>query len=170
MSRCERVVASIGLGFDGAEAQRLLAHAAAHDALQADESAAADEENVGGVDGREFLVRMLAPALRRHVGHGALENLEQRLLHAFAGNVARNRGVLVLAADLVDLVDVDDALLRARYVAVCGLQQLENDVFDILAHVAGLGKRGRVHNGKRHIQHLGQRVRQQRFAASPWGR
>ena len=86
-------------------------------------------------------MRMLASALRRHVGHGAFENLEQRLLHALAADVAGNGGVLVLAADLVDLVDINDALLRARHVALGGLQQLENDVLHILAHVAGLGQR-----------------------------
>ena len=79
----------IGVGIDGAEAQGLFADAAADDALQADKGAAADEEDVGGVDGGEFLVRMLAAALRRHVGHGAFENLEQGLLHALA---ARRRG------------------------------------------------------------------------------
>jgi len=79
----------------------------------------------------EFLVRVLAAALRRHVGHRALEDLEQGLLHALAGNVASNRGILILAADLVDLVDVDDALLGARHVAVGSLQQLEDDVLDV---------------------------------------
>ena len=59
--------------------------------------------------GGEFLVRMLASALRRNVGDRAFEDLQQRLLHAFAGDVARDRRVLVLAADLVDFVDVDDA-------------------------------------------------------------
>ena len=89
VSRCEREVAAIGFGIDSLEAQRLLADAAAHHALQADERSAADEEDVGGVDGGELLVRMLASALRRNVGHGAFKNLEQGLLHAFA---ARHRG------------------------------------------------------------------------------
>src|ERR1700683_3345726 len=108
----------VGLGIDGAEAERLLAHAASHHPLQTYEGAAADEENVGGVDRGKFLVRMLAPALRRNIGHGALKDLEQRLLHALTGNVTRNRWVLVLAADFVDLVNIDNALLRSRHVAV----------------------------------------------------
>ena len=62
-----------------------------------------------GVDLQEFLLRMLAPALRRHRGDRALDQLEQRLLHALAGHVAGDRGVVALARDLVDLVDVDDA-------------------------------------------------------------
>ncbi len=103
----------VGLGVDRLEAQRLLAHAAAHHALQAHKRSAADEQDVGGIDGGELLVRVLASALRRHVGHGAFQDLEQGLLHALAADVAGDGGVLVLAADLVDLVDVDDALLGA---------------------------------------------------------
>jgi hypothetical protein len=53
-----------------------------------------------GVDLDELLVRVLAPALRRHRGGGALEDLQQRLLHALAGHVAGDRGVLALRATL----------------------------------------------------------------------
>ena len=97
----------------GVEAQRFRRPARLSiDLFKAHESAAADEQNVGRVDRREFLVRMLAAALRRNVGDGAFENLQQRLLHAFAGNIAGDRRVLVLLGDLVDLIDIDDALLR----------------------------------------------------------
>ena len=41
-------------------------------------------------------------------------------------------------ADLVDFVDIDDALLRLGHVAIGGLQQLQNDVLDVLADVARL--------------------------------
>ncbi len=76
---------------------------------------------------------MLAAALRRNVGHRAFEDLEQRLLHAFARNVARNGGVLVLAPDLIDLVDIDDALLAALDIPIGVLQQPQDDVLDVLA-------------------------------------
>jgi hypothetical protein len=72
---------------------------------------------------------------------GALEDLQQRLLHALAGDVAGDRRVVALARDLVDLVDVDDAPLGPLDVVVGGLQQLEDDVLDVLADVAGLGER-----------------------------
>src|SRR5205085_984403 len=52
-------------------------------------------------------MRMLASALRRNVGDGTFEDLEQRLLHALTADVARDRGVVAFAADLVDLVVVD---------------------------------------------------------------
>jgi hypothetical protein len=73
--------------------------------------------------GRKFLLRMLAPALRRNVGDRAFQNFQKRLLNAFARNVARDRRIVVLAANLIDFVDVDDSLLRALDVAVCRLQK-----------------------------------------------
>ena len=93
------------------------------DLLEPDEGAAADEQDVRGVDLEELLLRVLAAALGRHVGDRALEDLQQRLLHALAGDVAGDGGVLALARDLVDLVDVDDAALRLLDVVVGVLQQ-----------------------------------------------
>src|SRR5207244_6144931 len=95
----------------GLEAHGLAPGAPGDDVLDADEGAAADEQDVGGIDLVELLVRVLPPTLRRDVGDGALEDLEQRLLDSLAGNVAGDRDVLGLAADLVDLVDIDDAAL-----------------------------------------------------------
>ena len=109
---------------------------------------------------------MLASALRRHVGDGAFENLQQSLLHAFAGNIARDGGVFVLAPNLVDFVDVDDAGLGASHIAVGCLQQLQDDVLNVLAHVAGFRQSRRIDNGEGHVQHLGQCLCQQRLAAS----
>ena len=94
-------------------------------------------------------MRVLAAALRRHRGRGALEDLEQRLLDALARHVAGDRRVLALAGDLVDLVDVDDAGLGLLDVVVGGLDELQQDVLDVLADVAGLGERGGVGDGER---------------------
>ena len=150
----------------GLEAERLLADAPLDLLVEADEGAAADEQDVGGVDLEELLVRVLAAALRRHVGDRAFEDLQQRLLDALARDVAGDRGVLVLAADLVDFVDVDDALLALLDVAAGRLQQLEDDVLDVLADVAGLGQRRRVDDGEGDGQQLGQRLREQRLAGA----
>ena len=150
----------------GPEAERLLADAALDHLVEADEGAAADEQDVRGVDLVELLVRVLAAALRRHVGDRALEDLEQRLLHALARDVAGDRGVLVLARDLVDLVDVDDALLALLDVAAGRLQQLEDDVLDVLADVAGLGERRGVDDRERHREQPGQRLGEQRLAGA----
>ena len=148
------------------EAKRLLADAPVDHLVEADERATADEEDVRRVDLEELLMRVLAAALRRHVRDRAFEDLEQRLLHALTGDVAGDRRVLVLAADLVDFVDVDDALLALLDVAAGGLQQLEDDVLDVLADVARFGERRRVDDRERHRQQLGQRLREQRLAGA----
>ena len=93
---------------------------------------------------------VLAAALRWHVGNSALEDLQQSLLDTFAGYVARDRGVLVFAADLVDLVDVNDALLALLDVAAGRLEEFEDDVLHILPDVARLRERRRVDDRERH--------------------
>ena len=149
-----------------AEADGLAADAARDDVLEPGEGAAADEEDVGRVHLDVLLLGMLAAALRRHVGDGAFEHLEEGLLHAFAGDVAGDRDVVRGLADLVDFVDVDDAALGRFEVEVGGVQQLEQDVLDVFADVAGFGQRGGVADGEGNVQHARQRSRQQGLAAA----
>ena len=111
-------------------------------------------------------MRVLATALRRHRRLGALQDLQQRLLHAFPGHVAGDRRVLALAGDLVDLVDVDDAGLGALDVVVGGLDQLEQNVLDVLTDIAGLGQRRGVGDRERDVEHLGQRLGQVGLSAA----
>ena len=157
----------VHLGHDvGAEAHGALAQTVGDDGLDAVEGAAADEEDVGGVDLDEFLMRVLASALGRHGGDGALQDLQQGLLHALAGHVPGDAGIFRFAGDLVDLVDIDDALLGLFDVPIRGLDQLEQDVFHVLAHVAGLGQGGGVRHGEGHLQNAGQGLGQQGLAAA----
>ena len=109
---------------------------------------------------------MLAAALRRHRRHRALQDLEERLLHTLTRDVARDRRVVRLARDLVDLVDVDDPGLGLLDVEVGGLDQLQEDVLDVLADVAGLGERRGVRDRERDVQDPGERLGEQRLAAS----
>jgi hypothetical protein len=95
-----------------------LADPARDNLVETDKRPTADEQNVRGVHRGELLMRVLPAALRRHVGDGAFEDLQQRLLHALAGDIARDGRVLVLAADLVDLIDVDDARLTALHIPI----------------------------------------------------
>ena len=111
-------------------------------------------------------MRVLAPALRRHRGDRPLEDLQQRLLHALARHVARDRRVVRLARDLVDLVDVDDPGLGLLDVEVRRLDQLQEDVLDVLADVARLGERGRVGDRERDVEDPRERLREQRLAAA----
>ena len=150
----------------GAEPDRPPPDPLLDDLLEAVERAAADEQHVRRVDLDEVLVGVLAAALRRHVGDGPLEDLQQRLLDALARDVAGDRGVVGLAGDLVDLVDVDDPALGPGDVEVGRLDQPQQDVLDVLADVAGLGQRGRVGDAERDVEDPGQRLREQRLAAS----
>ena len=81
-------------------------------------------------------------------------------------DVAGDAGVVALAADLVDLVDVDDAALRPLDVVVGVLEQLDDDVLDVLADVAGFGQRRRVGDGEGDVQDLGERLREERLAGA----
>ncbi len=111
-------------------------------------------------------MRVLAPTLGWHRRRGPLEDLQQRLLHAFTGHVAGDRRVLGLARDLVDLVDVDDPGLGLLDVVVGVLDELEEDVLDVLAHVAGFRQCGRVGDRERDLEEPGERLREQRLAAA----
>src|SRR6185437_13334966 len=92
------------------------AHAFAPDALtndvfEADESAAADKENIRGVDLEKFLLGMLSSSFRRDTRHRAFDDFQQRLLHAFTGNVPGDRRVVRLPGNLVDFIYIDDSAL-----------------------------------------------------------
>ena len=93
-----------------------------------------------------------------------MKRMQQRLLHALARDVARDRGVVALAGDLVDLVDEDDAPLGLLDVVVGHLQQPREDALDILAHVARLGEHRGVDDREGHLQQAGDRPRHERLA------
>ena len=108
----------------------------------------------------------LRPPCGRHRGDRPLEDLQQRLLDAFARHVARDRRVVRLARDLVDLVDVDDPGLRLLDVEVGGLDQLEEDVLDVFTDVAGLGERRRIGDRERDVEDPRERLREVRLPAA----
>src|SRR5256884_279979 len=145
----------------GAEADRGRAPARRNDLLEPGEGAAAHKQDVRGVNLQELLLRMLASPLRRYRTDGAFHDLEQRLLHALAGDVAGDRRVVGLSPDLVDLCDIDDTALGAFDIVVGRLQQLEDDVLDVLSHIAGFGERRRIGHREGHIEDARERLLQQ---------
>ena len=164
-SKLAQIGMLLGLGL-AAEADRLAAHAAGDDVFQADEGPAADEQDVGRVHLNILLLGMLAAPLRGHVGDGSLEHFQEGLLHPLARNVARDRDVVRGLADLVDFIDVNNSALGRLEIEIGRVQELEQDVLDVLADVAGLGERGRVADGERDVQDAGQGPRQQGLAAA----
>src|SRR5258708_5801750 len=109
---------------------------------------------------------MLAATLGRHVGNGAFENLKQRLLDPLAADIAGDGGVFVLLGNLVDLININDALLGLLDVAVGSLQKLQNNIFHVFTYVARLGQRGGVNDRERHIEHARKSLRQQRLTGA----
>ena len=109
---------------------------------------------------------MLAPALGGNRGHRALDQLEQGLLHALAGHVPGDGGVFRAARNLVDFVDVDDAVPGLVHVVIALLQQLLDDVFHVLADVAGFGQRGGVRDHEGHVEQACQGLGQQGLAGT----
>src|SRR6266508_42074 len=93
------------------EAQRLIPQPALDDFLETNESSATNEKNIRSIDREKFLMRMFSTPLRRNVCDCPFQDLQQCLLNAFTGNVAGNRRVFIFPANLVNLVDVDNALL-----------------------------------------------------------
>ena len=148
------------------KADALSLQAVADDLFKTRKRSTTYEQDIRRIDLQELLLRMFAAALRRNAGDGSLHHLEQRLLHAFARNVAGNRGVLSLARDLVDLVDIDNAALGAFYIIIGCLEQLEDDILDILPHIAGLSQGRRVSHRKRNVEDAGERLGKQRLAAT----
>ena len=147
-----------------AEAQCRAISAAQDVFIQAIKGTAADEQDVGGIDLDELLLGVLAAAVGRHVAHGALQDLQQRLLHTLAAHITGDGGILALAGDLVDLINVDDTHLCLLHIKIRRLKQLEQDVLHILTHIAGLSQGGGIRNGEGHPQHLGQGLSQQSLA------
>ena len=134
--------------------------------IQSLKGPAADKQNILRVDGNQFLLRMFPAALGRYGSYGSLNNLQQRLLNTLAGHVSRDGDILGLLCDLVDLVDIDNTVLCLFHVIVGSLDQLQQDILHILAHITGLRQSGGVRDGKGHTQHPRQRLSQQRLTGS----
>ena len=107
---------------------------------------------------------MFSPTLRRYGCHRAFNQFQQSLLHALAGHIASNRGVITLTGNLVDFININNPLLRLFHIEIAIAQELGNNLFHVFAHIAGFGKRGRIGHNKRHIQTPCQALRQQGFA------
>ena len=132
--------------------------------LQAVKGTAAYEQYIGGVNLYKLLVRVLPAALGRHAGYRSLQDFKQRLLYALAAYIPCNGRVFGLPGYLVYLVDIDDALFGPLYVKVRRLDQLQQYILHVFTHVPRLGQRSCIGDGKGHVKHPGQRLRQQRFS------
>ena len=126
--------------------------------LDAIESAAANEEDIPGIDIEQVLLGMLPPALGGDAGDGPLQDFQQRLLDPLSRHIPGDGNVGFFPADLVDLINVDDAPFGPGNIKVTGLEQPQEDVLHIFPHVPGLGEGRGIGDGKGDIQEACQRL------------
>src|SRR5207244_1615497 len=60
----------------------------------------------------------------------------------------------------------NDTALSGLDVKIGGVQELEEQVFNVFADIAGLGEGSGVADGERHVEDFGQSTRQEGFAAA----
>ena len=104
--------------------------------------------------------------MRRDVCDAAFDDLQEGLLNAFTGNVARDGSVWTLPRDLVDLVDIDDALLGPGDVEFCGVDEMEEDILHVFPDVSSLGHRRGVGDGKWYVEDVCESLREQGLAGA----
>src|ERR1017187_27955 len=139
------------------------------------ERAADDEQNVLRADRLAF---DLAAALvferglqlrldirgRTQRDFGFLHQLEEIRLHATTAHVAPDdvggRG------DLVDLIEVHDAVFREVHIAIGALNEFAHEVFDVAADVTGFAELRGIRLHERHADQVGNRLDEVRLADS----
>lgn len=110
---------------------------------------------------------MLALAARRELDDVALEHLQQGLLDALVARVGRDGVVGAgLAGDLVELIEVDDAVLGFLDILVGRVVEVADGELDIGADKACLCEARGVRDGERHVEELREVGEQRRLAAA----
>ena len=104
---------------------------------------------------------MLSSSLRRNAGNCALQDLKKRLLDTLTGYISCDGRILRLSCYLVDLINVDNAVLRTVNIIISCLNDLQQNILHILAYISGLREGCGVCNGKRYIQKSGKCLCQQ---------
>ena len=152
-----------------ADARRILLEALRYDVLDADEGAADDEEDVLRVDLDRRRFGVLPLAARRELDDRAFEHLEERLLHALVSWIGGDRVVRArLSRDLVELVEVDDAVLRLLDILFRRIVEIADGDLDVCADESRFREARCVRHGERNVQKTRQ-VRQERRLAAARG-
>ena len=154
----EQMLGGGRLHFSGDEADGFPVRAFLDDLVQPAESTADDEEDVPRI--HHLAARAALTCIKHHLHLAAdvvrrierhlclLHQLQQRRLHAAPAHVAAQ--LVRAAAELVDLIQINDAVLRQFDVAVRLRHQIAHQIVHIRTHVAGLAELGRVRLHKRH--------------------
>ncbi len=98
----------------------------------------------------------LRPPLGGTLAIGPFDDFQEGLLDSFSGDIAGDGDVAGGLADLIDLIDIDDAHFGSGDVVIGSLDKAEDDVFDIFADIAGFGQGRRIGDGKGNIEDVRQ--------------
>lgn len=101
-----------------------------------------------------------------HVDNTAFHNFEQRVLDTFTRHVATDTDVATRFANLVALVNVNNASLTALHILSTFQVQFEQNAFHVFPHVAGLGQAGGVGNDQWNVNEASERFDQERFTGT----
>ena len=132
--------------------------------LQIRECAAADEQNVRSVHRHHGNHAVLTVRAYRHLYLRALQHLQQLLLNGLTADIAS--GHLLFLCDLVNLVDVNNAVLRLLHIVIRCREKFSYNTLNIIADITRLSQRGGICNRQRYIQKLRQRLYQISLTAS----
>ena len=67
---------------------------------------------------------MLSSSLRRNACHSSLQNFQKCLLYTFTGNITGDGYILRLTCDLIDLIDINNSVLRTVSIIVSSLDKI----------------------------------------------
>ena len=87
-------------------------------------------------------------------------------MNSLTGNISGNGEVFRLTSNFVNLVNVNNANLRALNVPVSRRDEFQKNVFNVLANITGFRKRGSIGNGKRNLQKAGKCLSKQGLAGT----
>ena len=134
--------------------------------IQAVESAAANKEYIACIHLDKVLLGMFPAPFGRNVRHGSLYYLQKGLLDPLAGHIAGNGRAVQFPGDLVDFINVYDALTCGLNVIIGHLNQVQDDIFHVFAYISRLCKCGGISDRERDFQDLGEGLRQKGFTAA----
>ena len=145
---CRRLHPALHIGH---EPHGLLAGAGVDDVLQAVKSPAANKQDVGSVYLDKFLLGMLPAAFGRNRSHRAFNNFQQRLLDALSGNIPGNGRTVAFAGDFIDFVNIHNPAAGLFDIIVRNLQEVQDNILNVFADIAGFSKGGGISNRERDI-------------------
>ena len=148
------------------KSNRLLIDTSLDNLIQTFKCSTTDKEDIRCINLNQFLMWMLSSALWRYISNRTFQNLQQCLLHTLARYITGNGWILGFSGNLVDLINVDNAILCTLDVSICCLNDLQKNILYIFSDISRLCQSCCISNGKWHIQYLRQRLCQKCLTTS----